>query len=75
MLSADLNQNDFASVTWQKLRLHMESRLSMLRRRNDASLSPEETAHIRGQIAALKTLLALEEDPAKPTTTGVSPLS
>jgi hypothetical protein len=75
MLSAELNHNDFASVTWQKLRLHLESRLSMLRRRNDANLAADETAHIRGQIAALKTLLALEEDPAKPTTTGVSPLS
>lgn len=74
MRSADLNQNDFASVTWQRLRLHMESRLHVLRLRNDADLPPDETAQIRGQIRALKTLLALE-DPAKPTTTGASPLS
>jgi hypothetical protein len=75
MPSAELNKNDFASVTWQRLRLHLESRLQILRLRNDASLSPEDTAHIRGQISALKTLLALEKDPAKPTTAGESPLS
>lgn len=75
MRSAELNQNDFASVTWQKLRLHWESRLEVLRKRNDSSLPPDETARIRGQIAELKAMLALEEDPAKPTTTGVTPLS
>jgi len=75
MQSAELNQNDFASVTWQRLRLHLESRLRVLRLRNDANLNADETAHIRGQISALKTLLALEEDPTKPTATGESPLS
>lgn len=75
MPGAELNQNDFASVTWQRLRLHMETRLQILRLRNDANLNADDTAHIRGQIAALKTLLALEKDPAKPVTTGVSPLS
>jgi hypothetical protein len=75
MQSVELNQNDFASATWQKLRLRMESRLEMLRRRNDSDLTPDETARIRGQIAELKATLALEEDPAKPTTAGVTPLS
>lgn len=53
----------------------MESRLQVLRLRNDANLDADETAHIRGQISALKALLALERDPAKPTMTGESPLS
>lgn len=75
MQSADLNLNDFSSVTWQKLRLLLESRLDVLRKRNDSDLSPDDTAHIRGRIAELKMLLALEEDPAKPTTAGESPLS
>lgn len=75
MQGAELNQNDFASVTWQRLRLHLETRLHVLRLRNDANLNAEETAHIRGQVSALKALLALEKDPAKPATTGVSPLS
>jgi hypothetical protein len=75
MQSAELNLNDFSSATWVKLRLLFESRLDVLRKRNDANLSTEDTAHIRGQIAALKALLALEEDPAKPTTTGETPLS
>lgn len=75
MRSVELNLNDFASVTWQKLRLRTESRLEMLRKRNDSDLTPDETARIRGQIAELKAMLALEEDPAKPTTAGVTPLS
>jgi hypothetical protein len=73
MLSADLNQNDFNSATWQKLRLHLEARLITLRARNDASMNAEDTARLRGQIAELKTLLALE-DPAIQTI-GASPLS
>lgn len=75
MQSAELNLNDFSSVTWAKLRLYLETRLEILRKRNDANLPPDDTAHIRGQIAALKNVLALEEDPAKPTATGETPLS
>jgi len=48
---------------WLKLRGHMERRIEQLRRENDQDLDPTKTARIRGQIAALSALVALDRDP------------
>jgi len=46
-----------------RLTAHLEARLAALRVRNDnAALSAIETAALRGEIRALKTLLRLRED-------------
>ncbi len=57
-----LTSADRASPLWQRLRGHLQERLAKCRARNDGALAPDETAHLRGRIALLKDLLALEED-------------
>lgn len=61
-----LTSADRASPLWQRLRAHLEQRLAKYRTRNDGALAPEDTAHLRGRIAVLKDLLALEEDRPPP---------
>jgi hypothetical protein len=47
------------SVLWQKLVTHYTERLQILREKNDGSLTPEETARVRGSIHEIKQLLEL----------------
>lgn len=57
---------DFSSGTWAAVRQHAERRIDQLRRRNDGAhgaLSAEQTASLRGSIATLKEILALETAP------------
>lgn len=54
---------DFNSGLWVRLRKHYEERLGELRAKNDAPLSAEETAAIRGRIAEIKRLLDLDAPP------------
>ncbi len=59
----ELTTNDKTSGLWLRLTAHLEARLAALRVRNDnAALSDIETAALRGEIRALKTLLRLRED-------------
>lgn len=44
---------------WNKLERHLRRRLEAARERNDGELTPEQTALVRGEIKALKGLLAL----------------
>jgi len=56
-----LDGADRASSTWQKLKKHLEARLHQLRVKNDndnQKLTEADTAALRGQIAAIKNLLA-----------------
>lgn len=54
------------SAAWKRLREHIEYRIDKQRRRNDARLNIEDTAHVRGSIAELKVLLELAEpEPAQ----------
>ena len=52
-----------SSPLWLALRRHYEERLAALRVQNDTRKSPEETAWLRGQIAEVRSLLALDAPP------------
>lgn len=56
------------SALWQKLEWHLKETLESLRSQNDADLSAEATAKLRGRIAAVKSMLALGEsqEPVQP---------
>ena len=56
-----LTPGDLISPTWARLRKHMEARLQSLRVKNDNDLDPIATAKLRGEVRALKNLLALSE--------------
>lgn len=55
------------SDAWLKAEAFMKARLQRLRERNDKHLPAEETAQVRGEIAALKALLRLGREPMPPT--------
>lgn len=53
----DIDRN---TPLWLALRAYLERRLESQRAKNDTDLSPDETAKVRGRIAEIKALLALE---------------
>ena len=61
-----LAPHERASPLWKSLERHMQEQLADLRARNDATLTPEKTEHLRGRIAQLKALLALADEPKPP---------
>ena len=62
-----LDDHERASALWQKLEAHLRERLNMARLKNDGELSEVETARLRGQIFALKSLIALGRDSVVPS--------
>lgn len=69
---SDLRISEIEARTplWQAVRAHYEDKLARLRAKNDTRQSPEETAWLRGQIAEVKALLALDQPPMQfPTDT------
>lgn len=46
---------------WRDLMRHVEDRIAELRQRNDADQDERTTAALRGRIAELKALLALDK--------------
>ena len=54
---------DFRSQSWLAIRKLASDRLDALRRRNDGDLTMEQTIKVRGSIAILKDILALETAP------------
>lgn len=57
---------DFTSATWHQLRKWAQAELDKARARNDAvSLSPEDTAALRGEIRMLKKFLDLPQQAAR----------
>lgn len=60
-----LNLSERNSALWMRLREHLEHELALLRAQNDDDRDPVATAHIRGEIARLKTLLALDSEPSE----------
>lgn len=56
-----LTEHDKRSTLWLKLEAHLNERVEMYRKQNDGNLSPEETIRVRGRIAQLKEILALNE--------------
>ena len=54
---------DFRSQSWLAICNWANDRLDALRRRNDGDLTMEQTIKVRGSIAILKDILALETAP------------
>ncbi|RTL37156.1 MAG: hypothetical protein EKK53_21540 [Burkholderiales bacterium] len=64
-MNHELRPNDFRSETWKRLTNALEAELERLRESNDAqSLGVTDTAVIRGQIKAVKNILALGQQPS-----------
>jgi hypothetical protein len=61
------------SPLWIKIELFLKQRLEKARLMNDAPLSPEQTARVRGEIAALKALVRLGREPMPPIETADEP--
>lgn len=56
-----LTESERHSACWIRLKEYLEEKLAEYRRKNDSSLSHEETMKIRGKIHALKDLLEVGE--------------
>lgn len=56
----ELSPDDLYSTTWLKISAHYTARLARLRKKNDQQLTPEQTAKLRGEIAEVRNLLALD---------------
>jgi hypothetical protein len=52
------------SDTWRFVQDHANAQIARLREKNDSDLDPTQTAALRGQIKALKKLLALDKPKA-----------
>jgi len=50
---------------WVRLSAHLTMRLAQLRGKNDGPLTENETATLRGQIAALKAIINLGDEPPR----------
>lgn len=58
--------NEFSTLTWAHVQKWANDELSRLRVRNDSvELTHDETASLRGEIRALKRLIALPEEAAR----------
>lgn len=57
---------DTTSPAWLAIHEWASERLDSLRKRNDGALDGVATAHLRGQIATLKQILALPDKVAPP---------
>jgi hypothetical protein len=53
-----LNDYERTSALWQRIEIEITERLETSREKNDASLTPEETATLRGSIKAFKEILS-----------------
>jgi hypothetical protein len=58
-----LTHDERLSPLWRKLVKHMDGKLADLRASNDGEHDALATAKLRGRIAALKELLALDAEP------------
>lgn len=61
----ELTLADFHSATWQKMKKHLQSQLESYRKENDGNLDNDKTQRVRGRIAEVKRLLALEDPTPK----------
>lgn len=59
-----LDASDLKTVTWRKIKKHLDARIAALREKNDNPLhGADKTALIRGQIKELRNLAALGTAP------------
>jgi hypothetical protein len=56
-----LSTAEAQSAVYQKIKRYVEARVDELRKKNDRSLPADKTARLRGQIAELKHLAALDK--------------
>jgi uncharacterized protein involved in exopolysaccharide biosynthesis len=61
-MSALIDSHDRQSAVWKRLKEYYEARLTMLRSQNDANLTADQTARLRGRIVEVKRLLDLDTD-------------
>lgn len=57
-----LEPHEKQSPVWLKIKKDCEERLAHLRAKNDSLLPPDQTQHIRGQIAECKRILDFEKE-------------
>lgn len=63
-MKLDLTPEDKSTTGWLKVKAYLEQSLADLREKNDADLSPEKTAALRGEIRRVKDMLGVErKDP------------
>lgn len=62
MIEFKLTTADKANPLWNALADHMRQQRDKYRRQNDQSQTVEQTEKLRGRIAELTSLLALEEE-------------
>jgi hypothetical protein len=60
-------EHDSKTALWKKIKAHFEEKLELLRRQNDGNLSEAETQKLRGRIAEVKSILALDKPPPRIT--------
>ena len=65
MAEFQLTLSERNSALWLRLKQHLEDELALLRVQNDDDRDPVATAHLRGEIARIKTLLALDSEPSE----------
>lgn len=58
-----LSYDERNSVCWRALKKHLEAELDQLRKHNDKDRDAIQTAWTRGEIAHIKAMLKLGEDP------------
>jgi|TARA_R110000868_G_scaffold234939_2_gene488620 hypothetical protein len=58
----NLSKSEQEHPIWLKVESHLKDRMSLLRAKNDGPLDAVQTAHIRGQIAEVKAMLAWNID-------------
>lgn len=57
----DFAAYEFQGPTWIKLKKYLEARQALLRAKNDASVDAAKTEKLRGRLAEIKHLLALDQ--------------
>lgn len=69
---SEITDNDFTlsdgerhHPLWVRLSAHLTQKVNNLRAQNDGPLSQDQTATMRGQINALKAIIALGDEPPR----------
>ena len=62
MTDFQLSDHEKTQGIWLRLRDHLTTRLADARKRNDAPLTADETAALRGEIKTLKAIIRLGDD-------------
>ena len=58
----EFSESDRYSSAWLRLKEYLEKRLAYYRIQNDQDADEKETATLRGRIAELKAVIALDEE-------------